>query len=124
MVTLHSLLRWLVLLSAVVALIGYGRALARSRLDDLATRLGSIYAIVLGVQFLAGLVLWFEQARWNGEDVFRSFIHPTLMITAIGTASAGTARARRTGNAMIGLVAVVVSLVIIVLAIPSGAWPL
>lgn len=50
MVALHSLLRWLVLLGAVGALIGYGRALARSRLDDVATRLGSIYAMALGVQ--------------------------------------------------------------------------
>jgi hypothetical protein len=124
MVTLHSVLRWLVLLGAVGALIGYGRALARSRLDDLAKRLGSIYAMVLGVQFLAGLVLWLVQSRWSGDDVFRSFIHPVLMLIAIGIASAGTARARRTGSAVTGLVAVVASLVIIVLAIPSGAWPL
>lgn len=124
MVTLHSVLRWLVLLGAVGALIGYGRALARSRLDDVANRLGSIYTMVLGLQFLAGLVLWLLQSRWNGEDVFRSFIHPLLMIIAIGVASAGTARARRADSAVIGLVAVAASLVIIVLAIPSGAWPL
>jgi hypothetical protein len=124
MVILHSVLRWLVLLGAVAALVGYGRALARSRLDDVAKRLGSIYTMVLGVQFLAGLALWVMESRWNGDDVFRSFIHPALMIIAIGVASAGTARARRGDSAVTGLVAVVASLVIIVLAIPSGAWPL
>jgi hypothetical protein len=124
MVTLHSVLRWLVLLGAVGALVGYGRALARSHLDDVAKRLGSIYAMVLGAQFLAGLVLWLVQSRWNGDDVFRSFIHPILMIIAIGIASAGTARARRVNSAVTGLVAVVASLVLIVLAIPSGSWTL
>lgn len=124
MVTVHSLLRWLVLLSAVGALIGYGRAVARSRLDDVATRLGSLYTMVLGVQFLAGLVLWLVQSRWTGDDVFRSFIHPVLMIIAIAIASAGTARARRASSAITGLVAVVASLVLIVLAIPSGSWRL
>lgn len=124
MVTLHSVLRWLVLLGAVGALIGYGRALARSRLDDVAERLGSVYAILLGLQFLVGLTLWLVQSRWDGDDVFRSFIHPVLMIIATGIASAGVARARRTDSAVTGLVAVLVSVVIIVLAIPSGAWPL
>lgn len=124
MVTLHSLLRWLVLLGAVAALIGYGRALARSRLDDVAARLGSLYAMLLGVQFVVGLALWLMQARWSGDDVFRSFIHPLLMLIAVGVASAGTARARRAGSAVVGLVAVLASLVVIVLAVPSGSWTL
>lgn len=124
MVTLHSLLRWLVLLGGLAALVGYGRAMARSHLDDVATRLGSIYAIALGVQFLTGLVLWVVQGRWDAEDVFRSFIHPVMMLIAIGVASAGMGRARRAGSAITGFVAVLVSLVVIVLAIPSGSWTL
>ena len=124
MVTLHSLLRWLVLLGGLAAVVGYGRAMGRSHLDDVATRLGSIYAMALGVQFLTGLALWVVQGRWDAEDVFRSFIHPVVMLIAVGVASAGTGRARRAGSAITGLVAIVASLVIIVLAIPSGSWPL
>lgn len=119
MVTLHSLLRWLVLLGAIGALAGYGRALARSRFDDLAGRLGTVYAILLGLQFLAGLVLWLIQGRWDLDNVFLSIIHPVIMILAIAVASAGTARARRSGSAATGLVAVIVSVVLIVLAMPS-----
>ena len=124
MVTLHSLLRWLVLLGGLAAVVGYGRVMTRSHLDDVAIRLGSIYAIVLGVQFLTGLVLWIAQGRWDAEDVFRSFIHPVMMLIAVGVASGGIGRARRTGSAITGLVAVVASLVVIVLAIPSGSWTL
>ena len=119
MVELHSGLRWLVLLAAVVALIGYGRALARKTFDDLAERLGTVYAALLGLQFLVGVVLWVIQSRWQGDNVFLSFIHPLLMVVAVGVASAGTARARRGRNATVGLIAVLVSLVVIVLAIPS-----
>jgi hypothetical protein len=119
MVTLHSLLRWLVLLSAVLALAGYGRAQARSRFDDLATRLGTVYTITLSVQFLVGVVLWLVERRWELDNVFLSIIHPVIMIVAISIASAGTARARRTSSAVPGLVAVALSLVLIVLAIPS-----
>jgi hypothetical protein len=124
MVTLHSLLRWLVLLGAIAALVGYGRAVARSRMDDLAARLGSVYAVLLGLQFLVGVVLWLVQGRWDGDNFFLSFIHPLLMLGAVGLASAGTARARRSGNAVIGLVAVIASVVVIVIAVPSGSWTL
>lgn len=118
MVELHSGLRWLVLLGAIAALAGYGRAMARKTLDDLAERLGMIYGALLGLQFLVGVILWIMESRWDGENVFLSFIHPVLMILAIGAASAGTARARRTRNATVGLIAVAVSLVIILAAIP------
>lgn len=124
MVTLHSLLRWLVVLGGLAALAGYGRAMARTQLDDVATRLGSIYAIALGVQFLTGLVLWLVQGRWDAENVFFSFIHPVMMLLAVGVASAGISRARRAGSAVTGLVAVVASLVLIVVAIPAGSWTL
>lgn len=119
MVTLHNLLRWLVLLSALAALAGYGRAVVRSRFDDLATRLGTVYAIVLGVQFLVGLLLWVVESRWDLDNFFLSVIHPVIMVLAIAVGSAGTARARRTGSAVTGLVAVIASLVLIVLAMPT-----
>lgn len=124
MVLVHSLLRWLVLLAAVAALVGYGRARGRAGFDQLTERLGSVYAAVVGLQLLVGILLWVIQGRWSGDNVFLSFIHPLMMILATGVASAGVARARRTRSAMTGLVAVVASIVLIVLAVPSDAWPL
>lgn len=124
MVLLHSLFRWLVLLAAVGAVIGYARALGRNGIDAFAERMGSVYAAAIGIQLLIGVVLWLIQARWSGDDIFLSFIHPAMMILAVGVASAGVARARRTQRAVIGLVAVIASLVLVVAAIPSDAWSL
>lgn len=124
MVLVHSLVRWLVLLAALGALVGYARALGRSGFDALAERLGSIYAAVIGVQLLIGVVLWVIEGRWELDNVFLSIIHPVLMLLATGIASAGAARARRTRSAVTGLVGVGLSLALVVLAIPSSAWPL
>lgn len=123
MVLVHSVVRWLVLLAAVGALVGYGRALGRSRFDTLAERLGSVYAAAIGVQLLIGVVLWLIQARWVLDDAFLAVIHPLLMLLATGIASAGVARARRTRSAVTGLIGVALSLLLVVLAIPSSAWP-
>jgi hypothetical protein len=124
MVLVHSLVRWLILLAAVGALVGYARAFGRAGFDGLAERLGSVYAAAVGVQLLIGVVLWLIEGRWSLDDVFLSVIHPLLMLLATGIASAGVARARRTRSAATGLAGVGLSLVLIVLAIPSSAWPL
>lgn len=97
-------------------------ALGRSGFDVLAERLGSVYAGAIGLQLLTGIVLWLIEGRWSGDNVSLSFIHPVIMIAATGVASAGVARARRGRSAVIGLVGVVVSLVLVVLAIPPDAW--
>jgi len=124
MVLLHSLMRWLVLLAAIAAIVGYGRARGRSGFDALTARLGSLYAAAIGVQLLLGIVLWVIQGRWSGGNVYLSFIHPAMMLLATGVASAGVARARRTRSATAGLIAVLASLVVLIVAIPSDAWRL
>jgi hypothetical protein len=121
---LHSVFRWLVILAAAGALVGYARAQARGRFDPFTERMGSLYATAIGVQLLIGIVLWLAQGRWGGGDVFRSFIHPAMMILATGVASAGVARARRGQQALLGLAAVVISMALVVAAIPSDSWPL
>ncbi|HEX6254850.1 MAG TPA: hypothetical protein VFZ70_03470 [Euzebyales bacterium] len=124
MVLLHSVMRWIVLLAAVGAIVGYARARGRAGFDGLTERLGSAYAAAIGIQLLIGVVLWVIQGRWSGDDVYRSFIHPALMFLATAVASAGVARARRAHSATVGLVAVILSLLVVIWAIPSGAWPL
>jgi vacuolar-type H+-ATPase subunit I/STV1 len=124
MVLLHSVMRWIVVLTAIGALVGYARARGRAGFDATTERLGSAYAAAIGVQLLIGIVLWLIQGRWSGDDVYRSFIHPALMFLATGIASVGVARARRERNATLGLVAVVLSLLVVIWAIPTGSWPL
>lgn len=124
MVLLHSVMRWLVLIAAIAALVGYARARGRSGFDALTGRLGSLYAAAIGIQLLIGVVLWVIEGRWSGGNVFLSFIHPLMMLLATGVASAGVARARRARSATAGLVAVLLSLVIVIVAIPSDAWTL
>jgi hypothetical protein len=124
MVLVHSLMRWVVLLAAIAAAVGYGRARTRGVFDPLAGRLGALYAAAIGIQLLLGVVLWLTEGRWSGDDVFLSFIHPVMMLIATGIASAGVARARRNSSATTGLVAVLASLVVVILAVPSTAWPL
>lgn len=124
MVLLHSLMRWVVLAAAIAAIVGYGRARGRPGFDALTQGLGSLYAATIGIQLLLGVVVWLVQGRWSGGNVFLSVIHPVMMLLATGVASAGVARARRTRSATTGLVAVLASLVIVILAIPSDAWSL
>lgn len=121
---LHSLVRWLVLLTAVGAIVGYLRARGLAGFDALTERLGSAYAGAIGVQALIGIALWVIQGRWSADDVFYSFIHPAMMLAATAIASVGVARARRAHNATVGLAATVLSLVIVALAIPTNSWPL
>ena len=124
MVLLHSLMRWIVLLGAIAAIVGYARARGRTGFDAPTERLGSLYAAVIGIQLLLGAVLWLLQGRWSGGNVFLSFIHPIMMLLATAVASAGVARARRTQSATTGLGAVIASLLIVIVAIPSDAWRL
>lgn len=124
MVLVHSLMRWVVLLAAIAAAVGYGRARGRSGFDGLTERLGTLYAATIGIQLLLGVVLWVIEGRWSGGNVFLSFIHPVMMLAATAIASAGVARARRNHSATTGLIAVLASVVIVVLAVPSTAWPL
>lgn len=123
MVLVHSLMRWVVLLAAIAAAVGYGRARGRS-FDGLTERLGTLYAATIGIQLLLGVVLWVIEGRWSGGNVFLSFIHPVMMLAATAIASAGVARARRNRSATTGLIAVLASVVVVVLAVPSTAWPL
>lgn len=124
MVTLHTWLRWAVLLAAVGAGGAYALATVRDRAGRLPRVLGAVYASTLGVQLLVGLAVWGEQRRWGGGDAFLSWIHPALMVAAVGVASIGIGRARRSDRPMVGLGAVVASVAIILAAIPTGSWPL
>jgi drug/metabolite transporter (DMT)-like permease len=126
MVGLHNGLRWIVLVAAVVTLVAAVMHRRRGEWPQLAQSALLVYVITVTVQLVLGLVLWVTQQRWDGDEFFRSFIHPPAMIIATGIAHAGLARVRRAEGAKratTALITVGVSLVIIVLAIPRDAWP-
>lgn len=127
MVEVHSILRWVVIgaaLVAFVALVGRRRVGRWEKPPGVAE---SLYAYLLGLQALVGLWLWLTGTRWTGEDPFLSWIHPAAMIAATAVAHIGLARtkkaaaARRRSTVLLGTY--LLSLVIVLLAIPTASWP-
>lgn len=134
-VALHSLNRWVVLLSAIWLL-------ARSLMAGRATQTGTVrrtYQIFLGVlrvQFLLGVVLLFTspvaQAAWADlagairVTQLRFFVleHPVMMTVAVALAEAGLARVTRARDekaaARTAAIFVTLSLLLILAAVP---WP-
>src|SRR5207249_9929435 len=99
LVSAHSILRWLVLLAAVVALVvalvgwlGAGTSERTARQATLA------YAVVLDLQVLLGIVIWVTEKRWAGGGRQFQFEHPLMMMVALAVVHVIAARARRAKN--------------------------
>lgn len=112
LLTLHSLLRWVVVIAAVLAVVrgflGWSGNRPWSGLDD---RLGLIFTISLDVQVLLGLLLYFvlspitRAALSNlsaamSNDVTRFFLaeHFPLMLIAVVLAHSGRSQARKAAD--------------------------
>lgn len=108
----HSGLRWLVLAGvAGTAIWGLGRG--REPLPSWPR----FVAAVLGLQILLGLVLWAANSGWS-QGWFIAWWHPLAMVAALGLFQVGMARAREASRPrQLGGFAVL-TLVVIVLAIP------
>ena len=108
LLTLHSLVRWVVVIAAVLAV---GHAwwgwLGKRAWTPLADRLGMIFTISLDVQVLLGIVLYFfgptmravfpdfGAAMQTAGLRFFAVEHVALMLVAVVIAHIGRARARR-----------------------------
>lgn len=136
--TLHSILRWVVLIAGVIAVIQALRGWRGSRPwtagDD---RIGMIYTMSLDIQVLLGLLLFFvlspitRQALTSmgsamQNEVTRFFLveHFPVMLIAVIVAHLGRSRARKAsddnGKHRLSFIFYAISLVLILLAIP---WP-
>jgi hypothetical protein len=125
----HSIFRWLVLLLAVGALALAVMSAAGSRpWDGLSDRLSLGFTVAMDIQLLIGLALWVAEQRWSIGDTFLTWLHPLLMIAAVGLAHVGRARADRAeGDKARGMAAAMffgASLLVVLAAIPLYAWPL
>ena len=131
----HSWLRWAVLAAAVVALVRSARGQGTwSRADD---RAGLLFSILLDVQVLLGLLLYFplsplmagvraQMADAMRNDALRYWLieHPFGMLVAVVLAHVGRARIRKAADPRrkhrLALIFFGLALVAIVVAIP---WP-
>jgi hypothetical protein len=134
--TLHSLVRWVVVVLAVVvvvrALLGWRRSNPWTELDN---RLGLFFTIGLDVQVLLGVILYlflsplvgvafqdFGAAMRDSELRYWGVEHIALMIIALVLAHAGRSIAKRASDAIEkhkrALIFYGLSVLIILLAIP------
>ena len=126
LVEAHSGLRWLVVAAGIAAVVVPLLAIARpASLLRWVRSAVALYAILVTVQVVLGVVLWVWQGRWDGANVFLSWIHPVGMLVGAGLAHAGLARARRAEGAAVaraGAIFSVASLVVITAAVPTASW--
>ncbi len=136
--TLHSIMRWVVLIAGIIAVVqafrGWRKATFWTPGDE---RLGMIYTMSMDLQVLLGLVLFFilspiTRAALSGmssamqNEVTRFFLveHFPVMLVAVVIAHIGRARARKAtddaGKHRTEFIFYAISLVLVILAIP---WP-
>lgn len=129
LVTLHGVWRWVVLLAFVVAIVASLLKWRRGAEWRAADRRWPLLATVaLDIQVLLGIVIWVGQARWAGNHpFFTTVLHPIIMLVALAVAHITMSRSRslrgpaRHRAVALGLLAV---LVLVILGIPTYAWPL
>lgn len=112
LVAAHDGIRWLVLAGLVaVAIWGFGRGR-----EAVPGWVGWIRILFI-VQVVLGLVLYIGNSGWN-EEAFIAIWHPVGMIAALGVFEAGSGRARRTETPRTLAVFTVISLVLVLAAVP------
>ena len=128
LVTIHDIWRYAVLVAAVGALALAVLAYTGSReWDGLTNRFSLFFTIAMDIQVLIGILVWLtdEKAR---SDTFLAWIHPGAMLVAAGLAHAGRVLSEReTGSRAKGGRAAALfaaSLLVVLVAIPLGSWPL
>jgi hypothetical protein len=127
LLTVHGVVRWLVVVFVVAALLRFGWGLLRrcpwQRTDE---RLAVVMMAVVDTQLLLGLTLWLVASPFapggGNTHPFFSFIHPIAMIAAVFVLHAGRALSRRSehGRHARIVVALLVAIVLFALAVP---WP-
>lgn len=118
LVTVHSWVRWLVLIALVGgAVVGLYRF--RSK-EKWAADIYQIGVMTVDIQVAIGLVIWIERKGWN-YTFFFGVLHPTSMLLALVVAHLGLVMAKKRSDNRSYLVAsgsFIVALVLIIGAIP------
>lgn len=128
LVDIHSIFRWVVLFVAADAIVlAFLSAIGSRKWDALTERFSFFFPLVMDIQVLLGLVVWVLGSRWTG-DTFLGWIHPALMLGAVGLAHIGRTRSERADSPQAKGRQVAIffglSLLVVLVAIPTGSWPL
>ena len=128
LVTIHNVWRYVVLFTALatlgMALMAY---LGNRPWDAVSDRLSFFFTLAMDIQVLVGIGVWIF-GDWERNDSFLKFVHPLLMLVAVGVAHAGRVITEREADSRAkGRKALLFfggSLIIVLIAIPLAAWPL
>ena len=136
LLTLHSLFRWLVLVSLLISiLIAYRSWKRRSVFTPFANQLRHWTATITHLQLLIGVAIYFQSPvvkhpmpvpahQLINEQIFFKYIHIGLMLLSIVLVTIGSAKAKRmptnTEKYRTMLIWFIMALLIIFIAIP---WP-
>ncbi|HEY0070389.1 MAG TPA: hypothetical protein VGE04_10515 [Chloroflexia bacterium] len=128
LVNIHSLFRWVVLLTAIAAIaVAVMSATGARRWGVLGDRSSLFFTIAMDIQFLIGALVWVLERRWEG-DIALGWLHPLAMFAAVALAHVGRARADRnatsTDKGRQAAIFFTASLVVILIAIPLSSWPI
>lgn len=119
LIEMHSGWRWIVLLSALAAIVVGFRGRREGAEPNWA---GRVFPIAADIQVLVGLILWSGEELWTGAHPFFSFVHPVLMLGAVALAHVGSRRESKSVAAGLGTgagpVFYIASLVVMAIAIP------
>jgi hypothetical protein len=118
LVDIHSWLRWLVLIAVGGGtIVGFVSAAMKREWIDVAY---AVAAIIVDVQVTLGIILWVFNQGWE-LGFFIAVIHPIFMLAAVAVIHITVRRARAQGGSpahMTAAVGLLISLVLIVAAIP------
>ena len=118
LVTVHSWVRWLVLIALLAgAAIGLYRYRTQRSWEPSLFQLG---AMTVDIQVTIGIVIWIVDDGWS-ETFFYKILHPAFMLAALAIAHVGLALARRRDDVRSNLLAggsFLVALVLVVMGIP------
>lgn len=121
-VTLHVIVRWLILASALIAVALILLARRRDWWNRTTFFWAQAYAWLMGLQSIIGVLLWLSERRWEGGNAFLSFIHPAVMLVAVGIAHGGLSHAYRQSDPRTinrqALWVIVLTFVIVLVTIP------
>jgi hypothetical protein len=128
LVDVHSIWRWLILIIAIVSVVLAAMSAFGTRpWDGLSDRFSFFFTIALDVQVLIGAIIWLVEQAWT-RDAFVAFVHPILMIAAVALAHIGRARTDRAtaprAQGRTALTFFLASLIVIIIAVPTAAWPI
>jgi hypothetical protein len=122
LVSIHSLLRWVVLAAALVALVVAALAWLGSATTDRQGRLATlIFVVSIDVQVIVGILIYLLGNFWLYPNTQIRIEHPVMMLLALAVSHLAAARARRSSGlpaARLRTISIAVSLLLILVGIP------